>query len=215
MRIARFRCSFMQSYGMTETSGATLLSASDHDPDGKPELLASGGRPAAAQQVRVVGEDDQDRAAGELGEVLVRGPQLFDGYWGDAEATASALRGGWMHTGDIGRLARHGYLYVVDRLKDAIVTGGENVYAREVEDVLYEHPDVVEAAVIAIPHERWGKRYTRWWSSAWRAAPDEDAITAHCRERLAGYKVPKSVEFADELPKNALGKFEKTLMRER
>ena len=213
--VERFRCDFAQTYGMTETSVATLLTPADHDPDRKPHLLASGGRDAVSQQVRVVDEHDVDVPPGQLGELVVRGPQVFDGYWGDVAATAEALRGGWMHTGDIGYFSEERYLYVVDRLKDAIVTGGENVYSREVEDVLYEHPDVFEAAVIAVPSERWGEAVHALVVARPGAAPAADVLIAHCRERLAGYKVPKSVEFVDELPKNALGKLEKKLLRER
>jgi acyl-CoA synthetase (AMP-forming)/AMP-acid ligase II len=213
--IRRFRCGFTQTYGMTETSAATLLLPEDHDPDEKPHLLTSGGRPALSQQVRVVDADDVDVAAGELGEVIVRGPNVFDGYWGDADATGEALRGGWMHTGDVGYLSDAGYLYVVDRLKDVIVSGGENVYSREVEDALYGHPDVFEAAVIAIPSDRWGEAVHALVVARTGTAPTAEGLTAHCRERLAPYKVPKSIELVDELPRNALGKLNKKVLRER
>jgi acyl-CoA synthetase (AMP-forming)/AMP-acid ligase II len=213
--VQRLGCDFGQTYGMTETSVATYLVPADQDPDRKPHLLSSGGRAAISQQVRVVDEHDEDVAAGELGEVVVRGPQLFDGYWADPAATAEALRGGWMHTGDIGYFSDEGYLYIVDRLKDAIVSGGENVYSREVEDALYAHPDVLEAAVIAVPHERWGEAVHALVVARPPARPDAEELIAHCRERLAGYKVPKSIELVDELPKNALGKLEKKQLRDR
>jgi acyl-CoA synthetase (AMP-forming)/AMP-acid ligase II len=200
---------------MTETSAATLLLPEDHDPDGKPHLLTSGGRPALSQEVRVVDANDVDVPTGELGEVIVRGPNVFGGYWGDAASTAEALRGGWMHTGDVGYLSDAGYLYVVDRLKDVIVTGGENVYSREVEDALYGHPDVLEAAVIAIPSDRWGEAVHALVVARAGTAPTAEGLTAHCRQRLASYKVPKSIELVGELPRNALGKLNKKALRER
>jgi len=213
--VERLGCGFGQTYGMTETSAATYLTPADQDPERKSQLLSSGGRPAVSQQVRVVDEHDRDVAPGALGEVVVRGPQLFDGYWGDPEATAQALRGGWMHTGDVGYLSEDGYLYIVDRLKDAIVTGGENVYSREVEDALLEHPDLLEAAVIAVPHERWGEAVHALVVARPPARPTAEEVIAHCRERLAGYKVPKSVELVPALPRNALGKLDKKELRAR
>lgn len=213
--VKRFGCGFGQTYGMTETSVATYLTPADQNPDEKPHLLSSGGRASISQQVRVVDDHDVPLPPGGLGEIVVRGPQLFDGYWGDTAATEEALRGGWMHTGDIGTFSEEGYLYIVDRLKDAIVTGGENVYSREVEDVLYEHPDVLETAVIAIPSERWGEAVHALVVPRDGTAPTAEDLTEHCRARLAGYKVPKSVELVVELPKNALGKLEKKVLRAR
>ena len=130
----------------------------------------------------------------------------MDGYWNNAEASAEALRNGWMHTGDLGYRSDEGYLFVTDRLKDMIVTGGENVYPREVEDVLFDHPGVFEAAVIGVPDDRWGERVHAIVVARPGARLTEDEIVAHCRARLAGYKCPKTAELVDALPKNVTGR---------
>ncbi len=151
-------CRFVQQYGMTETGGCSVLRPDDHDPGRHPERLASAGTDALGFETRVVGPDDVTLGVGEVGEIVTRGPAVMTGYWGNEAATAEALRGGWMHTGDAGYRDADGYLYVTDRIKDMIITGGENVYPREVEDVLYAHDAVLEAAVIGVPDERWGER---------------------------------------------------------
>lgn len=212
--IDALRCDFLQFFGMTETAGASLLRPADHDPDRHPERLASAGTDAISFETRVVGPDDVDLPPGEVGEILSRGPCLMDGYWNAPEATAAALAGGWMHTGDLGYRDEAGYLHVTDRLKDMIVTGGENVYPREVEDVLHEHPDVLEVAVIGVPHERWGEAVHALVVPQRDRRPDPADLLAHCRSRLAGYKVPKAVELVDALPKNATGKILKRTIRE-
>jgi len=151
---------------------------------------------------------------GELGEIVCRGPLLMDRYLNLPTATEEALRGGWMHTGDVGYFDREGYLYVTDRKKDMIVSGGENVYPREVEDVLFEHPDILEAAVIGVPDEKWGERVHAVLVLRAGSAPDTDGLIAFVRTRLAGYKLPKTVEVVSELPKNAAGKVAKNELRE-
>jgi acyl-CoA synthetase (AMP-forming)/AMP-acid ligase II len=206
-----FGCEFHQFYGMTETFAITMLRPKDH---AITERLPSAGTDALGIQSRVVDADERPVAAGTVGEILARGPQLMTGYWENPEATADALRGGWMHTGDLGYVSPDdGYLYVVDRVKDVVVSGGENVYPREVEDVLFEHPGVHEAAVIGIPHERWGEQVHAVVVAKPGAALTSDALLHHCRGRLAGYKIPKSVEFVAELPRNAPGKVLKTELR--
>jgi acyl-CoA synthetase (AMP-forming)/AMP-acid ligase II len=206
-------CGFVQLFGMTETSGCTVLRRADHDPDKHPELLASAGREALSFEVRVVDDQDVDVATSEVGEVVCRGPAVMDEYWNNPDASAEALRNGWMHTGDMGYRNADGYLFITDRKKDMIVTGGENVYPREVEDVLFEHPDVLEAAVIGVPDERWGERVHAVLVPAAGAALNSERVLSFARDRLAGYKVPKTAEVMAELPKNATGKVLKKDLR--
>ncbi len=215
--MAIFRCDFYQAYGMTElTAGSTNLSAEDHrraladDPD----LLLSAGRPLMGTEIRIVDESDRPLAAGEAGEIIMRGPQMMRGYWNLPEATTEALRDGWMHTGDIGRIDADGYLYVLDRLKDMIVSGGENVYPREVEDVLFGHPAVADVAVIGVPDERWGETVKAIVVLRDGASADEGALIDYCRDRLGGFQRPRSVEFRDALPHAANGKLLKRVLRE-
>ncbi len=211
--MATLRCDFLQFYGMTETAGSSLLRPADHDPDRFPERLASAGTDSLSFDTRIVDLDDKDVAVGEIGEIISRGPSVMDGYWNDPDATAHALRGGWMHTGDLGYRSEDGYLYIADRLKDMIISGGENVYPREIEDVLYEHASVLEAAVIGVPSERWGEAVHAVVAVRGEDPPTAEQLLEHCRGRLANYKVPKSVEFVPELPKNATGKVLKRVLR--
>jgi len=210
-----FGCEFLQLFGMTETSACTVLRRQDHDPDGHPERLASAGTESLGFAVRIVDDQDQDVAQGAVGEVICRGPAVMDGYWNAPGPSAEALRGGWMHTGDLGYRDASGYLFVTDRKKDMIISGGENVYPREVEDVLFEHPDVREAAVIGVPDDRWGERVHAILVAAEGVVLDPDAVLVFVRSRLAGYKVPKTAEIVPELPKNATGKVLKTQLRQR
>jgi acyl-CoA synthetase (AMP-forming)/AMP-acid ligase II len=212
--IAVFEAEFCQLFGMTETSGCTALRPEDHDPANSPHLLASAGSVAHGFDVRVVDADDIDVTVGEIGEVICRGPALMDGYLGDAEASAAALKGGWMHTGDLGKMDAEGYLYVTDRKKDMIISGGENIYPREVEDALFTHNSVLSAAVIGIPDERWGERVHAVVVLQPDASLTEQELLVFARENLAGYKVPKSVEFVEELPLNPTGKVLKKILRE-
>jgi fatty-acyl-CoA synthase len=212
--LAALGCRFMQGYGLTEAINATMLRAGEHDPDGRPELLTSAGTDAISYETRIVDSADRELAAGEVGEILVRGPGVMDGYWRAPSETAVALRGGWLHTGDLGFRA-DGYLYITDRLKDVIVSGGENVYSREVEDALYSHPGVREAAVIGVPSDEWGESVHAEVVAAPGAHLDPDEVVAFCRARLAGYKTPKSVLMVDELPKSASGKILKREVREK
>src|SRR4029079_1649878 len=152
-------------------------------------------------------------AAGEKGEVVLRGPKVFKGYWRDPEATAKAFAGGWFHTGDIGVLDGDGYLYIVDRLKDMIVSGGENIASSEVERVLYEHDAVVEVAVVGRPDERWGEVPVAFVVRTVTATTTGDELIEHCRSQLAKFKVPKDVVFIDELPRNPSGKVLKRELR--
>lgn len=207
-------CEFVQMFGMTETSGCAVLRPADHDPGNHPEWLASAGTDAAGFETRVVGPDDVELAAGAVGEIVTRGPAVMTEYWANPEATAEALRNGWMHTGDAGYRGSDGYVYVTDRFKDMIVSGGENIYPREVEDVLFAHDGVLEAAVIGIPSERWGEQVHAIVVLHAGAEVAEQTLLEYARENLATYKVPQSVAFVDSLPKNVTGKVLKTDLRD-
>jgi acyl-CoA synthetase (AMP-forming)/AMP-acid ligase II len=195
----------------------TVLDADDHRSavaDPSSPLVRSAGRVLPGVTLRIADDADVDVAPGGEGQVLARAPQTMNGYWGRPDDTARTLAGGWLHTGDVGRIDADGYLYVVDRTKDMIVTGGSNVYAREVEEVLAGLPGVKDAAVVGLPHRLWGEAVT---AVLVPAGPERDdaAVIAACREQLAGYRVPKQVLWVDELPRNAYGKVLKRRLRER
>jgi acyl-CoA synthetase (AMP-forming)/AMP-acid ligase II len=171
------------------------------------------GKPVVHLEVRIVDEAGAPLPTGELGEIALRGPKVSTGYWRDETATAKAFRDGWFHTGDVGRLDEDGYLYVEDRKKDMIVSGGENIATPEVERVLYEHPDVVEAAVVGMGHPRWGEVPQAFVVLRPGAAADRDALIAFCRERLAKFKVPADLVLLDELPRTPSGKVLKRSLR--
>jgi acyl-CoA synthetase (AMP-forming)/AMP-acid ligase II len=206
------RAGLVQAYGMTELSPvATLLGPADHD---MPRLAASAGRAAPHAEVRIVDPAGNEAAAGVVGEVVVRGDHVMAGYWQRPEETAAALRGGWMHTGDAGYLDEHGFLFVVDRIKDVIITGDENVYCAEVENVLLQHPAVAACAVIGVPDARWGERVHALVVAAGDAGASAEDLRAFCRGRLAGFKIPRSVEFAASLPVSSAGKVLKRQLRQ-
>ncbi len=212
----RLSCGFTQGYGLTETLEATFLVAKDHRPDGTDDhrrRLKSAGREAVGAEIRIVGPHGDDLASNEIGEILVRSRSVISGYWQNAKATGDAIRDGWFHTGDLGYLDDKRYLYVVDRLKDMVVSGGMNIYTKEVEDVLYDHPAVLEAAVYGVPDEKWGEQVTA--AVVLRPAADASVedLTAHCSKYLAGYKRPKVYHFLDSLPKNPSGKILKRDLR--
>lgn len=214
-----FDCSFGQGYGLTEASPLlTVLTADDHltpGPAGE-RRLASCGKPVPGVDVRVVKEDGSDAKPSEVGEIIARGPNIMLGYWKRAEDTENVLRDGWLHTGDLATVDEEGYIYLVDRKKDMIVTGGENVFSTEVEAVLYAHPAVKEAAVIPIPDPDWGEAVHACvvLRDGKRATAEE--LMEFCGARLANYKVPHSIEFIDgELPKGGTGKILKKQLRER
>jgi acyl-CoA synthetase (AMP-forming)/AMP-acid ligase II len=212
-----FRCDFIQAYGMTEaTALATHLLASDHRRAlrEKPELLLSAGRPALGTELKIVDEDDQPVPTGEVGEILVRGPQLMKGYWNLEEETGKTLCDGWLHTGDAGTLDEEGYLYVQDRVKDMIVSGAENVYPREIEEVLYQHQAVAEAAAIGVPDDAWGEVVKAIVVLKPGARAGAEEILEFCTGRLGGFKRPRSVDFVEALPRNLSGKVLKRELRE-
>ena len=216
--MALFGCDFMGVYGMTETAGSvTALAPEDHDPGGpRAALLRSVGRPLPWLELRVVDPaTGEDAAPGGVGEIWVRSGQNTVGYWGQPALTAETLiEGGWLRTGDAAYLDDEGYVYMHDRMKDMVVSGGENVYPAEVENVLYAHPEVLEAAVIGVPSDRWGETVKAVVVRRPGATLDEASLIAFARDRLAHYKCPTTVDFADELPRNASGKVLKKVLRE-
>lgn len=205
---------FCQLYGMTELSPVvTALPAWCHAPGQPAQRLRSVGRAVPIAEVRIVDADDQPVPPGTVGEIVVRGPLVMQGYWGQPEQSAQALRGGWMHTGDGGRMDADGFFYVVDRIKDMIVSGGENVYSAEVENAITQLPQVSMAAVIGVPDDRWGERVHAVVVLRPGVTLTEAALQAHCRTLIAGYKCPRSVEFRDALPLSAAGKVLKVDLR--
>jgi long-chain acyl-CoA synthetase len=207
-------CRFINTFGLTEAMGVTMLSPEEHDPDGAPELLRSVGRSAPFMTWRVVDDDDREVPDGTVGEVITTGPNLLTGYWQNPEATASALRGGWFHTGDLGYRDEDGYLFLVDRRNDRIITGGENVYPSEVEQVILTHASVADVAVFGLPDERWGEAVSAAVVLAPGAELTSGEVVAHCRAHLAGYKVPKRVLFEPGLPRSPTGKVLRRVLRE-
>ncbi len=215
--IARFGPIFGQGYGATETAGGpiTMLMAADHHLDGPgAALLASAGKAAICSQVKVTDGDDRPVPPGAIGEVCVRGEHIMTGYWKNPELTARALAGGWYHTGDLGYLDERGCLFLTDRKSDMIITGGENVYPTEVENVLYTHPAVLECSVVGVPDERWVEVVHAAVVVRDGASVTADEIIAHCHQHLAGYKCPKQVTFLPALPKTAIGKISRKNIRE-
>ncbi|MGE5302076.1 MAG: long-chain-fatty-acid--CoA ligase, partial [Alphaproteobacteria bacterium] len=211
-----FKCDFVQGYGMTETIGLTVLSPSDHRRalTEKQEWLLSAGRPLVGTEVRIVDTDDKPVPNGTTGEIVARGPQLMKGYWHRPKETAEALRGGWMHTGDAGCMDDDGYLYIQDRVKDMIVSGGENVYPRVVEDVLFQHPAIADAAVIGVPDERWGETVKAIVVIRRGLHPTPEEIMEFCRGKLGRFEQPRSIELRDNLPRTPSGKVLKRALRE-
>jgi acyl-CoA synthetase (AMP-forming)/AMP-acid ligase II len=202
---------FADAYGLTETvSGDTFL-----DRDSLITKLGSVGRPCLYLEVDVRDEHGRSVAPGERGEIVLRGPKVFKGYWRDPDATTAAFAGGWFHTGDVGVRDEDGYLWVVDRLKDMILSGGENVAGSEVERVLYEHDAVLEAAVVGRPDERWGEVPVAFVALRDGTTASAEDLIEHCRPQLARFKVPKDVVFVDALPRNPSGKVLKRELRER
>ena len=200
---------FADAYGLTETvSGDTFL-----DRDSIVTKLGSVGRPCLYLELDIWDEDGRSLPAGEPGEIVLRGPKVFKGYWRDADATEEAFAGGWFHTGDIGVRDDDGYLFIVDRLKDMIVSGGENIASSEVERVLYEHDGVLEVAVVGRPDDRWGEVPVAFVARREGATVSADELIGLCRSQLARFKVPKAVTFIDALPRNPSGKILKRELR--
>ncbi len=213
----RFPGEIQQGYGLTETSPIlTTLDMEEHADalaTGEFDILRSVGRPVIGVDLRIVGDDGVEVPVGAGGEVVIRAPNVTRGYLNRPDENAQAFRNGWFHTGDVGRVDESGYLYLLDRKKDMVITGGENVYTSEVEAALYQHPGVHEAAVVGVPDAKYGEALFAVIVKAPGADPTEDDIIAHCRERIGGYKVPRRMAFVEAMPKSAMGKILKNELR--
>lgn len=210
-------CDFWQAYGLTETTGTVVnLHPEDHDPSGpNRHRLRSCGVAGPSVELRIVGEGDLECEVGEVGEIWIRSPQVMSGYWNLEEETAKAITDdGWFKSGDAGYLDEDGYLYIHDRVKDMIVSGGENVYPAEVENVLMAHSGIADVAVIGVPHEKWGETAKAIVVRSPDSSVTEEEIIAYAKERLATYKCPTSVDWTDLLPRNPSGKVLKKDLRE-
>jgi acyl-CoA synthetase (AMP-forming)/AMP-acid ligase II len=205
--IAMFKCEFIQVYGMTETTGTiVMLPPEDHDPAGN-QRMRSAGKPLPGVELRIVDGAGDDAALGEVGEVWARSSNNMLGYWNLPDATEKTMAdGGWIKTGDAGYLDADGYLYIHDRVKDMIISGGENVYPAEVESAIFGHPDVLEVAVIGVPDDKWGEAVKAVCVPKPGSVIDADDVIAWSRERIAGFKVPRSIDIIPALPRNASGK---------
>ena len=210
-----FKCEFVQVYGLTETTGVvTMLMHEDHDVDGpRKHLLRSCGKPSMGIELKIVDEKGKEVAAGDVGEIIIRSKQVMKGYWNMPEETAKSIRNGWFYTGDAGYKDKEGYVYIHDRVKDMIVSGGENVYPAEVENALMKHPAIQDVAVIGIPDDRWGEVPLAIVVRKAGVEVTEDDIVAFGRTQLAGFKTPKKVAWIDALPRNPSGKILKKDLR--
>ncbi|MGQ0700725.1 MAG: class I adenylate-forming enzyme family protein [Panacagrimonas sp.] len=205
---SRFGRIFAQTYGQAESPMViTYLAPQDHD------RIGSCGRPYSFVEVAIFDDEDRELPAGEVGEIVCRGPQLMSHYWNRPEATSTAFRKGWLHTGDVGRMDEDGFFYILDRKNDMLISGGFNVYPREVEDVLQGFPGVVESAVVGLPDEKWGDRLHAVIAA--RDGVDGEAVLAFAKARLAGFKCPRSIEIWPELPKSAANKILRRVVRDR
>lgn len=197
-------------YGCTEAA-PTISILRDEESRRKP---GSVGRPLPFVEVKIVDEQDREVPSGEVGELVCRGPNVMLGYYRKPEATLEAMRGGWLHTGDLARMDQDGYLYIVDRKKDLIISGGENIYPREIEEVLLEHPAIADAAVVGTPDPVWGEAVHAFLVLREGHTLTQEMVVEHCRKKLAGYKKPRRVTFVSEIPRNPSGKTLKTRLRE-
>ncbi len=209
----------IQGYGLTETAdGITFLSKEDHkiDEDSKKlKRLSSAGLPSCESLVRIVNDNGEDIKPGEVGEIIEKGDDTMIGYWKAPELTAETLRGGWVRTKDMATIDEDGYIYIVDRKADMIISGGFNIYPSEVENVLISHPAVFEAAVIGVPDELWGESVKAVIVCKKGMKVSENELIEHCKMQLASYKKPKSVEFVEEIPKNSYGKIVRRMIKEK
>ncbi|CAA0105565.1 long-chain-fatty-acid--CoA ligase [Zhongshania aliphaticivorans] len=204
-----FGCDFVQGYGQTESTMAlTFLTADDHKKAlaGRPELLRSCGRAVFGTDIKIVGNDGQELPLGEIGEIVAKGPQVMQGYWKNPEATAKTVVDGWLHTGDAGRMDEEGYIYIQDRVKDMIISGGENIYPAEIENHLMSHEQIQDVAVIGVPDQKWGEVPLAVVVSGGQPELSAEELTEFCRGKLAGYKIPRKVEYVAALPRNPTGK---------
>jgi len=211
-------CRFAQAYGLSEASPVlTYLAPEDHNFENAEERfipVKSGGKPILGVEVKVVDPFDRELPPGEAGEIVARGANIMKGYWNQPAITAETLRGGWLHTGDMGAFDAQGYLYILDRKKDMIKTGGENVYSPEVESLLASHPDVLEVAVIGVPDPEWTEAVKAVVVKRPGSTLSDRELIDFCRARMTHFKCPTSVDFVDALPKGGAGKLQKNVLRE-
>ncbi|ARN74121.1 fatty acid--CoA ligase [Oceanicoccus sagamiensis] len=208
-----FQCSFAQIYGMTETAGSmTVLHPEDHN-DPKAKKMASCGKAYPTVDIAIVDQSGKHLPADTVGEIIIRSPSLMSSYWKLPEATAKTMIDGWLYSGDAGYMDDEGYLYIYDRVKDMIVSGGENIYPAEVESVLFEHPDVKDIAVIGVPSKKWGEEVKAVVVANENSNLQPQQLIDFARDKIAGYKIPKSVDFTTELPRNPSGKLLKREIR--
>jgi acyl-CoA synthetase (AMP-forming)/AMP-acid ligase II len=213
--LEKIGCRFLQYYGMTEATGSiTLLQPRDHDL-ARPLLLRSVGQPLPGFTIEIRDAEKQVLAIHQAGEIWVRGPGIMLGYWRQPEATAAVLEDGWYRTGDGGMLDGQGYLFITDRIKDMISSGGENIYPAEVEAVLRQHPAVLDCAVFGLPHEKWGEAVTAAVELRPGFGATQEELIAFARTLLAGYKIPRRVEIGVSLPRTASGKVQRAMLRKR
>jgi long-chain acyl-CoA synthetase len=209
-------CAFTHAYGQTECAPLVSMTGPEYHVVEGPHAgrYKSAGRAVLGVEVHVVDENDVEVPRGTVGEICVRGPNVMKGYWNKPEQTAEALRGGWMHSGDGGYMDEDGFIYIVDRVKDMIITGGENVYTTEVEDAVHQHPAVAECAVIGIPDDTWGESVHAIVRLREGASASAEDLIGHCHTLIAGFKCPRSVDFREEpLPLSGAGKILKTDLR--
>jgi len=208
-----------QGYGAGETTGGLVaLSTEDHRlaiENAREELLISCGRIFSESELQLVDDDGNKVAPGEVGEIVIRGPEVLAGYWREPDLSEAAVKNGWLHTGDLARMDDRGYLYIVDRKKDMIISGGFNVYPTEVEQAMYRHPAVYEVCVVGVPDPVWGEAIKAVVVLRDGHSANEEEMIAHCRQYLADFKKPRSVDFVGELPKNANGKLSRKDVKER
>jgi long-chain acyl-CoA synthetase len=204
------------TYGLTEVApDLTIFEPDEFREAIKKDLphRASVGKPNVFVDLKIIGSDGNEVASGESGDLWARGPNIMKGYLNLPEQTAEVLVDGWFHTGDVARFDENGYVYLLDRTKDMIITGGENVYSTEVENVLYKHPDIMECAVIGVTDKKMGEKLMAVVVRRPDTDPTPEDIIAHCREVIGGYKIPRLIEFVDAMPKNAMGKILKNKLR--
>jgi len=213
--IDAFGCDFAARYGTTESLVMTWLPPESirRALNDEPRLLESAGRPLPGVELMAVDQHGRALPLGEKGELVVRGPQVMRGYWNQPQATSEVFRDGWLRTGDIGQFDGDGHVYLVDRAKDMIVSGGENIYPHEIEDVVRSHPAVSDVAIIGVPDDKWGETVMAFIVPRPGATVAAESVESHCRKRLGGYKVPRCIEFVDHLPRNSAGKVLKRELR--
>jgi long-chain acyl-CoA synthetase len=197
----KFQAKILEGYGLSETS--PVASFNHPDKERKPGSI---GTPIAGVEMKLVDEDGNDVAQGDVGEIVIKGHNVMKGYWNKPDATEEAIKDGWFHSGDMGQVDEDGYFFIVDRKKDMIIRGGYNVYPREIEEVLYEHPAVREVAVLGVPHDELGEEVAAVVALKEGESVSEDELREHAKEAVAAYKYPRKIWFVDELPKGPTGK---------